>query len=82
MAKNFQGVLVNPKSARFTTGDLSEMQEPREYDRKLSVIRATLPDYEKWYQEIVNLPARKWRAAIDEKLTQLCDADARAINLQ
>ncbi len=80
MAKNFQGVMSKPSA--LSPGDLAEMQEPREYDKKLDILRATLPDYEKWYQEIVNLPARKWRAAIDAKLTQLCDADARAINQQ
>lgn len=75
MAKNFQGVLSTPT---LSASDLAELSEPRPYDMKLDVIRATLTgDFEAWYQNIVNLPATKWRAAIDAKIAELCDADNR-----
>jgi hypothetical protein len=79
MAKNFQGVMTAAKDARFTSADLADMQEPRPYDLKLSLIINSISneEYQAWYQNVVNLPAAKWRAAIDEKINFLCDADKR-----
>lgn len=71
----------NSRHNAMTLDDRIDAQQPRPYDRKLSIIRATMGDdaYSGWYLDVVNLPGPAWRNAIDEKMLQLCDADGRAV---
>jgi len=66
----------NHRHNRLTTDEMLDATEPRPYDKKLAVIKNSLGGaFDEWYQNIVNLPAPKWRAAIDNQISALCDAD-------
>lgn len=70
----------NSRHNRLTADEIMDAQVPGPYDIKLRIIKATMPDYETWYQEIVNLPGPAWRAEIDDMMLKLCDADGRAVS--
>ena len=71
----------NSRHNRIALDDQLDAQQPRPYDRKLDIIRATMGDdaYFGWYLDVVNLPGPAWRAEIDDMMLKLCDADGRAV---
>jgi len=65
----------NSRHNRLSPDEMLDAQIPGPYDMKLRAIKATMPNYETWYQDVVNLPGPQWRAAIDNQISALCDAD-------